>query len=236
MRSLVDAAMARGGGWMTPAEAQDVLAAVGIAVARSEVATSEAGAGEAAGRVGYPVVLKAIGPAIVHKTEVGGVRLGLDTPEAVRDAWREFTSRLGDRMTGVQVQAMVAGGVEMLAGITEDPIFGPVVACGSGGILTELVADAQFRLCPLSDRDARGMIDGLRGAALLRGHRGAPPADEEALAAVLLRLSTLAMLCDEIVELDINPVKVLAAGAVAVDARIRVERPRVRTASRRVTY
>ena len=139
-------------------------------------------------------------------------------------------------MTGGLVQEMVPGGFEMLVGAVEDPTFGPVLACATGGTLAELLADMQFRLHPLNERDASAMIDGLRGAKLLRGFRGAPPGDERALRETLLRLSALIEMCPEIVELDINPIIVLERGVRAVDARVRVERPKPRPSSRRVSY
>jgi len=130
---------------------------------------------------------------------------------------------------------MVAGGVEMLVGATCDPNFGPVMACGTGGTLVELFSDVALRLHPLTDIDAAEMINELRGAPLLRGYRGQPAADETALRDVLLRLSALIEACPEILELDINPLKVLPSGACAVDARIRVGQM-VPSPSRRVTY
>ena len=131
---------------------------------------------------------------------------------------------------------MVKGGVEMLVGATEDPLFGPVVACATGGVMAELLSDAAFRLCPFSDRDAVSMIEELRGVKLLRGYRGAPPADEAALRAALLRLSAVATLCPEIREMDINPLMVLPRGVKAVDARVRVERPKPPVRTRRIVY
>ena len=139
-------------------------------------------------------------------------------------------------MSSALVQEMVSGGVEMLVGVVEDPTFGPVIACATGGTRAELFADGQFRLHPLTEADAAEMVSGLRGAALLRGFRGAPPADEGALANALLRLSTLVGWCPEIQELDVNPLLVLAQGVRAVDARIRVDRPRIRAAASRVGY
>jgi acetyl coenzyme A synthetase (ADP forming)-like protein len=235
-RAIVDRVLQRGGGWLTPDDCQALLSAVRIPAASSRTAASEDAAVEAADRIGYPVALKATGPAILHKTEIGGVRLGLKTAVDVRQAWRDLAGRLGDTMTGGQVQEMVAGGVEMLLGAVEDPTFGPVLACATGGTLAELLSDMQFRLHPLNERDASAMIDGLRGARLLRGFRGAPAADEGALREALLRLSALIEMCPEIVELDVNPVTVLERGVRVVDARIRVERPKPRPASRRVSY
>ena len=131
---------------------------------------------------------------------------------------------------------MVSGGIEMLVGIVNDETFGPVLACASGGQLTEVVGDSQFRLFPVTDLDAQAMIDSLRVARLLRGYRGRPPADEGALRDALLRLSALAASCPEIQELDINPLAVATHGVMALDVRVRIEPPRAKPVSRRVMY
>ena len=239
-RTIVDGALARGGGWLTPDEAQSLARAVRIDVPRAiEVHTAEE-AVAAAEAIGGPVVLKAVGPSILHKTESGAVKLGLDAA-TIRAAWDEMTGRLGTIdhggvMAGGLVQAMVSGGVEMLVGVTDDPTFGAVMVCASGGILAELLHDADFRLHPLSARDAEDMIASLRAAALLKGHRGSPPADVAALKDVLLRVSALVSYCPEIQELDINPLSVRTRGATALDIRIRVAPLHPPPATRRVTY
>lgn len=236
VRSVIDLALERGGGWLTPGESQTLLGGLGIGVAAQDVVTSEEDAVRAAGRLGYPVVIKAVGARIVHKTELRAVIVGVKDEAGVRAAWQDLSGRLGDMMTGVLVQEMVTGGVEMLVGVVEDPTFGPVIACATGGTSAELFADGQFRLHPLTKADAQEMINGLRGVPLLRGYRGAAPADEVALADALLRLSTLVGWCPEIQELDINPLLVLPHGVRAVDARIRVDRPRMLVGAKRVTY
>lgn len=172
----------------------------------------------------------------MHKTDVGGVVLGLEDAAAVHAAWRDLRTRLSDLMSGALVQAMVTGGVEMLVGVVEDAMFGPVIACATGGTQAELLADSQIRLHPVNAREAAGMIDGLRGAALLRGFRGAPPVDEAALQDALLRLSTLVDWCPEIQEFEINPLIVLTKGVRAVDVRVRVERVGPPAGTRRVRY
>ena len=190
----------------------------------------------AAATLRYPVVIKAVGATIIHKTELGAVIVGVKDEAGVRAAWRDLSSRLGGQMSGGLIQEMVTGGVEMLVGAVEDPTFGPVVACATGGTQAELFADSQFRLHPLTEADATEMVNGLRGAALLRGYRGAPPADERALTDALMRLSTLVGWCPEIQELDINPLLVLPTGVRAVDARIRIDWPHVPVGSDRVRY
>jgi acyl-CoA synthetase (NDP forming) len=154
----------------------------------------------------------------------------------VRAAYADLRTQFGTELSGVLVQAMVPGGIEMLVGAVQDPTFGPLVACGSGGVLVELVADRAFRIHPLGLRDAAEMIDELKGARLLRGYRGAPPVDEQALRDVVLRVSALLTICPEVQELDINPVKVLPAGARAVDVRVRIDRPPILTGARRAQY
>jgi acyl-CoA synthetase (NDP forming) len=183
-----------------------------------------------------PRGLKAVGPALLHKTERNAVRLNLTDREAVRAVALQFQTQFAGEMSGMIVQRMVPGGVEMLVGAIEDPTFGPIVVCGSGGVLVELLGDSAFRLHPLTDRDASEMVAELKGAALLRGFRGAPPADEPALRDTILRVSALLSICPEIQELDLNPVKVLRSGACVVDARVRIDRPRAAARSRRVEY
>ncbi len=235
-RSIVDRALAAGGGWLGPADVQELLTAFGIPVAAIEVASDENAAVAAARKLGFPVALKAVGPAILHKTEVGGVLLGLKDEAAVAAACRDLQKRLGSGLTDFLVQAMVPGGVEVIVGVTQDSTFGPVVLYGSGGILVELVADVAFRLHPLTDIDVAAMLDEVKGTALLRGYRGAAPADESALKDLLLRTSALVEHCPEVREMDLNPVKVLARGARVVDARVRIGRRPILPPSRRIAY
>ncbi len=221
-RAVVEAALGRGGGWLTPVEANALLSAAGIATPRSHVATSVDDAVEAAMKLGLPVALKAIGAALLHKTEHRALRLNLETKGAVRLAACELTKALGDRMDGLLVQPMVHGGAEMMVGAINDATFGHVVVCGSGGVLVDLLADSSCRLHPVTDRDAREMVESLKGVRLLRGFRGAEPADEAAFREAILRISALVGLCPEIQELDLNPIKVLPGGVSAIDVRIRV--------------
>ena len=186
-RELVDESMRRGGGWLGPETTNDLLASFGIAAAPIRTARSAAEASLAAAALGFPVVLKAVGPNIVHKTEIGAVRLGLGEDGAVRAAYEDLRTRLGPAMTEALVQKQVAGGIETIVGATSDPTFGPLVLYGSGGALVELLADVAFRLAPLTDTDAAAMLEQVRGTARLRGFRGAPPADEAALKELILQ-------------------------------------------------
>jgi acetyl coenzyme A synthetase (ADP forming)-like protein len=235
MRAIVDRSLSAGGGWIDPFDAQAILQAAGVRVAPARRATTEEDAVAAAAAIGFPVVLKAIAPGIVHKTEAGAVRLDLPDAEGVRTAYREMSRQVAGSV-GWMVQRQVERGVEILIGATHDPLFGPIVACGTGGILVELFKDAVFRLHPLTDLDAAEMVGALRSQVLLKGYRGAPPADEAALRETLLRLSGLLEICPEIVEMDLNPVEVLVQGVSVVDVRIRVDRPPAAPPTRRVAY
>jgi acetyl coenzyme A synthetase (ADP forming)-like protein len=236
-RDVIDGALRRGDGWLTPDESQRLVGAMGIAAASARLVTTDDDAVAAAREIGYPVVLKAAGPEILHKSDVGGVVLGLADDAAVRSAFGGLASRLGRTMTGAVVQQMVPGGVEFLVGGVVDPTFGPLVACGSGGVLVDLLADTAFRLHPLTDLAAAEMVDGLKSVRLLRGYRGQPPADEHAVVDTLLRMSALMAIAPEIQELDINPLKVLERGVIALDVRVRVSRrDDLLPPSRRISY
>jgi acetyl coenzyme A synthetase (ADP forming)-like protein len=236
VRRIVRGVLKRGSGWALPDEAQALLSAVGIATAGSRVVTGCDEALRAASQLGFPVALKALGPTLLHKTERHAVTLNIPDASGVRSAYDDFATRFGSDMTAVLVQQMVPHGVEMIVGALHDPMFGPVVACGTGGVLVDVLADTVFRLHPLSASDPGDMIDGLRGARLLRGYRGSPPADEAALRDVLLRVSDLVRIAPEIQEIDLNPVIVLSTGARVADVRVRIEAPRPSARGRRVEY
>ncbi len=236
IRSIVEEVLARGGGWAAAGEASALLAAAGIECAASNVAANVEQAVLAGSAVGYPVALKALGPTLLHKTERAAVALNLVDEAALRAAYADFAYRFGTEMTSALVQQMVPRGVEMIVGAVHDPQFGPVIACGTGGVLVEILADTSFRLHPLSASDAREMIGDLRGARLLRGYRGAPPADEAALRDTLLRVSALLTTAPEIQELDLNPVIVLQSGARVADVRIRIDEVVAPRTGRRAEY
>jgi acetate---CoA ligase (ADP-forming) len=235
-KAVVETALARGGGWLSPLEIGELFRAAGIPVAKSRLVSNIDDALTSARRIGFPVALKATGPAIIHKTEVGGVALNLSDETAVRRAYDGMSARLGNDLTGVIVQEMVAGGVEVVVGATLDQTFGPLVLYGSGGILVELLNDVAFRINPLTDTDVRDMLNEVKGTALLRGYRGSPPADEAALSETILRVSALLEICPQIQEMDANPVKVLESGAIVVDARVRVDRLVELPPTRRIAY
>lgn len=234
VRSVIEQRLAAGGGWLDPLEVQALLTAARIASAKTERVTNVYDAVSAAMRIGFPIVLKADGP--LHKTEVGGVRLGIEDEREVREAYLEMTARLGDQMTGAVVQQMVRGGVEVMVGAVHEPRFGHLLLYGAGGTLVEILSDAAFRLHPVTDLDVDDMLRQVRWSKLLAGFRGTPAGDIPALREIIMRLSALLTFCPEIRELDINPVKVLQQGAIAVDARIRVDAVTPDAPTRRIAY
>jgi len=224
--AVIAGALGRGGGWLPADELEELLGCYGLPVARSARAATPEEAAAAASGLGGPVALKALGPDIVHKTDVGAVRLGLAGPEEVISAAKEMTRRIdeaGLTLEGFLVQEMVTGGVEMLVGVAQDPLFGPVVACSAGGTAAELLRDVSVRIAPITDLDASEMVRSLKTFPLLDGYRGALKADVAALEEVILRVSTMVDAHPSIAEMDCNPVMVLPHGAVIVDARVRVQ-------------
>lgn len=210
---------------LSEVEAKQVLAEAGIPVVEARLATSADQSVAIAEELGYPVVLKVISPQITHKSDIGGVRLGLASPEAVRQAYQEITAAArraapGATIEGVSVQRMAEPGIEVIVGMTTDPQFGPVLMFGLGGILVEVLKDVSFRVVPITRRDAERMVREIQGFPVLQGYRGREPADVAALEELLLRLSAFAETHPEIRELDLNPVFAYPKGAVAVDARL----------------
>jgi acetyl coenzyme A synthetase (ADP forming)-like protein len=225
---VISAALSRGPSWLAPDEVAALFGCYGLPLAEWRLAATPDEAGRAAGEIGHPVALKAVAPGLVHKTEAGAVRLGLEGAETVADAAREMAERMA--LAGVEierflVQRMVPQGVEMLIGVVHDPLFGPVVAVGAGGTAVELLKDVQVRITPLSDVDAPEMIRSLATFPLLDGYRGSPRMDVAALEDVLLRVGTMVETHPELAEMDCNPVVVLPNGAVIVDARVRLGTP-----------
>jgi acetyl coenzyme A synthetase (ADP forming)-like protein len=216
-RAVVDAALAESNdGWLEPAAARRLLEAFGVPVVQERVVADAGGAVEAAAELGFPVVVKTAA-AGAHKTEAGGVALDLGNEADVRAA----AERIGGPLI---VQQFVTGGVELLVGVVQDPMFGPLVAVGPGGIFAELIGGAAFGVAPLTDLDVEELVHGGKAGQLVAGFRGKPPADAEALADLVHRLSRLAEELPEVAELDLNPVLGLEHGCVAVDARVRTRR------------
>jgi acyl-CoA synthetase (NDP forming) len=212
--------------WLSPTDLMTILRAADIECAVAEHTTPEA-AVEVANRLGYPLVAKIVSPDVLHKTDVGGVIMGLHSDTAVQHAVATLCERMqhsGARLEGILLQREVPSGIEALIGVTADLTFGPLVVCGLGGTLVEVLRDVAFRLPPVTDRDAAEMLSELRTNVLLDGYRGAPPGDREALMSLILRVSALVESMPELVELDLNPVKVLppGQGTVVVDGRMRI--------------
>ncbi|MBL7499463.1 GNAT family N-acetyltransferase [Frankia sp. CNm7] len=224
-RAIVDDALTKApdGCWLPAERAVDLVAAYGIPIVPvTRVAAADAAAAAAA-RLGGPVVLKAGNPDLVHKSDRGGVALGLATPAAAAAAYATMAELLGDEMGGGLVSPTAEAGIETLVGVVQDPAFGPLVAFGLGGVLTDLLADRAYRLLPLTDVDAAELVREPRGARqVLGGFRGAAAGDQAAVEEVLLRVARLADAIPEIREMDINPLIVTPSGAVAVDVKIRV--------------
>ncbi len=232
VRAVVQSAQSE---WLDADQVRQLLMAIGIAVLPERTVPAGNARVEAvvaaAHSVGMPVALKIQSSTITHKSDVGGVAIGLGDADEVRRAMEQMRHRLSeqkklDEVEGWLIQAMAPQGVECLVGATRDPVFGPLVAFGSGGIAVEVWRDVAFRLAPLDDVDAGELLDSIRGAKLLAGFRGAPPADRQALIDVLLKVGQLVDQVPEIAELDLNPLVALAPGqgVLAVDARIRIVR------------
>jgi acetate---CoA ligase (ADP-forming) len=229
VRAVVDRALAGADGpiWLAPEDIATILRAAGIEVALAERA-SVADAPRVADSIGYPLVAKVIAPGVPHKSDIGGVIMGLHSPVAVAEAALALAERArvaGATLDGVLLQREVHGGIEALVAVTTDPTFGPLVVCGLGGAMVEVSHDVAFRLSPVTDIDAREMLASLRADRLLDGYRGAAPGDREALIIVLQRISALIEAIPELTDMDLNPVKVLppGKGATVVDARMRLQ-------------
>jgi acyl-CoA synthetase (NDP forming) len=221
-RRVVDTALASSDDvWLDAATTRQLLSAYGVPLVPERVVANAEEAIAAARELGGPVVVKTAA-AGVHKTESGGVALDLETDEEIRAA----AERIGGPLL---VQPLITGGTELLAGVVQDPVFGPLVAFGPGGVLAELIEGADFRIAPLTDVDAEELVGGGKAGRLVRGFRGAEAADAAALDQLLHRLSRLAVDLPEVAELDLNPVIGLPSGCVAVAARVRL---RARSAAR----
>jgi len=224
-RAILAAAIGRGAA-LSETDSKRILGCYGIAIPQEILARDPEHAALAAGRIGGPVAIKIVSPDILHKTEAGGVRLGLSTPENVREAAKNIlasASRYAPqaRIDGISVQQMAPPGVEIVLGVKNDRQFGPLIAAGLGGIMVELIRDSAVRLAPVGEQGARAMLASLDGHALLTGFRGKPGVDIDALVDAICRLSELAHdLSDVIDQIDVNPVIVGAGGVMAADALV----------------
>ena len=228
--AILDGAMRDGRESLTEFESLALLRAYGIPVAESRFATGQGDLAAAGQSLGYPLVIKLVSPDVSHKTDVGGVRLGITSEAQLHEEYHELIRNVRDRapgakVNGVLVQQMVSGGCETIVGISRDPSFGSLVMFGLGGIFVEALQDVMFRMTPIDDAQALEMIMGIRGARVLGGMRGAPPVDHSALAAAIRRIAQLGAEFPEILELDVNPLLALAHGAIALDARVLLRAP-----------
>ena len=227
-KSIIRRALAAGREWLEPAEVEALLSCYGLPLIPTRVVKRVDGVLAAAAEFGGPIVLKAIAPGLVRKTDAGGVLVGLDGEDAIRagaKAIRKAVVRAGHRVSGFVVQPLAEPGVELLLGVVHDPSFGPLIACGAGGVNGELLGDVAVRITPLTDLDAGEMLRSLRTYPLLLGYRGQPGCDIPAVEAVLLGLSAMVEAHPEIAEFDANPVIAGPGGALIVDARMRVREP-----------
>ena len=222
---VIDNARSQGRTLLTEIESKQVLHEAGIPVALAVLAKDAKEAARAAEKAGYPIVLKIVSPDVAHKSDVGGVRLGLESEEEVEEAFGEIIDAVkiaqpDAQIDGVAVQKMATAGTEVIIGMSKDPQFGPVMMFGLGGILVEVLKDVAFRIVPLEPKDAREMVREIKGFLVLEGVRGQPPADVAALENLILKVSEFVEAHPEIEELDLNPVFAYPDGALAVDARI----------------
>ncbi|HSG46364.1 MAG TPA: acetate--CoA ligase family protein, partial [Longimicrobiales bacterium] len=225
--AILDDALAEGRSGLTEPEALSVLSAYGIQVVDHRLATTEDEAAQAALELTGPVVLKVVSPQVVHKSDVGGVKVNLRSEEEVREAYRDIMASVSRahpeaEIRGILVTRFLDRGRETILGMSLDPGFGPVLMFGLGGIYVEALKDVAFRIQPVSQEDAREMVASIRGRRLLEGIRGEEAVDQEALVDALQRISQLVGDHHRITELDINPFLAFPAGGVAVDARIRI--------------
>jgi len=225
-KALIEAARSDGRRKLLEHESLCLCEYYGIPVAKYGLAQSSAEAVEVAKKIGFPIVMKIVSPDILHKSDVGGVALGVRTFEEVQEKYTSIIRSVmlrapGARVHGVLVQEMLPKGLEVIVGATRDPYFGPVVMLGIGGVFVEVIKDVSFRVAPLTPVDAEEMIKDLRGHRLFKGFRGEGPRDEAAVVDVILRVSELITELDEVAEVDLNPVVVFEErhGAKVADAR-----------------
>ena len=228
VRKLLDQVRTEGRDSLTAPEGKQVCDAYGIPVPQEGVASSSADAAKLAAGMGFPVVLKIVSPDILHKTEAGGVLVGLGSAEEVSKGYDTILSNARNykadaKIVGVQVQQMLTGGQEVIVGAVTDASFGKLVAFGLGGVLVEVLKDITFRLAPATREDAFSMLDGIQAGEMLKGVRGSEPVSRDALVDVIVRVSELVSDFPEISELDLNPVFATAKGAIAADVRIVVD-------------
>ena len=223
--AIIDAARKDGRTILSEIEAKQLLEEAGVPVSPARLAKTKDDAVKQANELGYPIVLKIVSPQITHKSDVGGVALGLSSADEVGAAFERVVANAKKAqptatIEGVAVQRMEKQGTEVIVGMTKDPQFGPVMMFGLGGVMVEILKDVAFRVVPLEERDARQMIHEIKGYPVLEGFRGSDPADVKKLEQLLLKVSQFVESHPEVAELDLNPVFAYKDGAIAVDARV----------------
>ncbi len=206
-------------------EAKALFALYDLPVTQIQVALTEDEAVEAANRIGYPIVLKIVSPQILHKSDAGGVIVGVEDDQGIRDGFKKIVKNAkaynaDAEITGILVQEMAPNGTEIIVGSTTDPTFGPTLMFGLGGIFVEILKDVSFRVAPITERDAAEMIEEIKAVKILDGARGMPPCHKPTLAEILHKTSKMLMENPEIKELDMNPILAYPDSAMIVDARI----------------
>src|SRR4051812_2929922 len=225
VRQILDEVKKAGRDSLTAPEGKLVCDAYGINVPKEGVVSSAQEASKLAGSMGFPVVMKIVSPDILHKTEAGGVVVGVKSAEEASAAYDQIIGnakkyKADAKIIGVQVQQMIKGGTEVLVGTMSDDSFGKLVAFGMGGVLVEVLKDVTFRLAPATKEDAASMLDGIQAAEMLRGVRGGDAVNREALTDIIVRVSQLVHDFPEIAEMDLNPVFASKSSAIAADVRI----------------
>ncbi len=228
VQETIGKARSQGRTILTEVESKQLIKEAGISVSETRLATSREEAISISREIGLPVVLKIASPDVVHKSDAGGVKVGLKTPAQVGKAYDDILKSVGKeypkaKIQGVSVQKMARPGVEVIIGMSKDAQFGPVLMFGLGGVLVEVLKDVSFRIVPLTRRDAAEMIREIKGYPILEGYRGQEPADVSSLEEIILKLSDFVEKNPEVKELDLNPIFAYSNGAIAVDARVVLE-------------
>ena len=230
VRELIEKARSEGRKKLLEHEAYEALRAYTLPVPKADLAKSAEKAVEIAEKIGYPLVLKIVSPDIVHKSDVGGVKVGVKNAEEVKEAFNSIMSNVKDKapdakIAGVLIQEMVPEGLEVIVGATRDPTFGPVLLFGLGGIFVEVLKDVSFRIAPVTKFDAESMLGEIKAAKILEGYRGTPPRDKDALVDIIMKLSKFMEEQELVTDVDLNPIMAFekGKGAAIADARVLIK-------------
>lgn len=222
---IIEKALKEGRGVLSEHESKELLSHYKIPVAREMIAKTEGELMKAASDIGYPLVMKGCSPDLTHKTEQGLVKVDLRNDEEARVAFQEIMNNMKDQQKAVLVQELVRGSRELMVGMTRDAQFGPCVMFGLGGIFTEILKDVSFRVAPIEKRDAKEMMQEIKGHKILENVRGMPAADLEELSEILIRVGEIGLDNDAIKEIDVNPLILSGSNPVAVDALVVLNPP-----------